>query len=128
MRRQERSSAELESKKIVLSKQKDILNKAFNESLASLESSKPATKKKYYAKMVDAAQSFIAEPKAYCAVGEKANLKGLKVSSVVEDEDIGGGLILENEDGSVLIDMQFRTILSGIWDKELKSLSDILFG
>jgi vacuolar-type H+-ATPase subunit E/Vma4 len=61
-------------------------------------------------------------------VGEKANLKGLKVSSVVEDEDIGGGLILENEDGSVLIDMQFRTILSGIWDKELKSLSDILFG
>jgi len=128
LRRQELSSAELESKKIVLSKQKDILNRAFLESLASLEDSKAATKKQYYTQMVELTKDLIEEPKVYCPVGEKARLKDVKAHSVMEDEDISGGLVLETQDGSVRVDMQFSTILRSAWEKELKSLSDILFG
>lgn len=128
LRRQELSSAELESKKIVLSKQKDILNRAFVESLAGLEKSKPDTKKRYYAQMVELTKDLIEDPKVYCPMGEKARLKDVKAYSVTEDEDISGGLILETQDGSVRVDMQFSTILRSAWEKELKGLSDILFG
>jgi len=128
LRRQELSSAELESKKIVLAKQKDILNRAFQDSLAALEDSKPATKKQYYAKMVEATQGLLEEPKIHCPTGEKARLKDVKAHSVMEDADITGGLILESQDGSVRVDMQFETILRSVWEKELKDLSDILFG
>jgi V/A-type H+-transporting ATPase subunit E len=39
-----------------------------------------------------------------------------------------GGVILESEDGSIQVDMQYKTILKTLWDREMKSLSDILFG
>ena len=45
--RQERSSAELESKKVVLSKKKEVLNRAFEAALANLENM-PADKKLAY--------------------------------------------------------------------------------
>jgi V/A-type H+-transporting ATPase subunit E len=41
---------------------------------------------------------------------------------------ITGGLILESKDGTIQVDMQYRTILQTVWDREMKSLSDILFG
>ena len=39
-----------------------------------------------------------------------------------------GGIILESEDGTIQVDMQYKTILQTLWDREMKSLSDILFG
>ena len=38
------------------------------------------------------------------------------------------GLILESEDGTVRLDYRFKTILEGVWEKELKNVSNILFG
>lgn len=128
LERQELSSAELESKKVVLSKKKEIFDRSFDETLAELESSDAKTKKKYYGMMLAAAKQAIEKPKVYCAPGEKANLKGLDYSEAVETDAVSGGLILESADGEVQLDMQFSTILRGVWDREMKSLSDILFG
>jgi V/A-type H+-transporting ATPase subunit E len=126
--RQVLSSAELESKKIVLSRKKEILEKAFAGSLASLESASAATKKKQYIKMVNAAKKVIDDPKAYCAKGESISAEDIGVSKLEKTAGITGGLILESKDGTIQVDMQFRTILQTVWDREMKSLSDILFG
>ena len=126
--RQVLSSAELESKKIVLSKKKEMLEKAFAESLASLESASPAAKKKQYRQMVDAAKKVIDDPKAYCAKNEDITAADIGVSKLEKVSSITGGLILESKDGTIQADMQYRTILQAVWDRELKSLSDILFG
>ncbi len=128
LRRQELSSAELESKKIVLARQKEILNRAFQESLSALEASNAATKKRHYAAMVKATEDFFDKPKIFCPLGEKDRLKELKAHSVSEDGSIAGGLILESQDGSMRVDMQYETVLRTIWDEKLKELSDILFG
>jgi len=126
--RQVLSSAELESKKIVLSKKKEMLEKAFAESLAALESASAATKKKQYKQMVTAAKKAISDPKAYCAKGESITAADIGVSKLEKIESITGGLILESKDGTIQVDMQYRTILQTVWDREMKSLSDILFG
>ncbi len=126
--RQELSSAELESKKVVLAKKKEILDRSFDETLADLESADAKTKKKYYGMMVAAAKGVIDDPKAYCPPSEGKNLKGLEVSEVIEDPSVVSGLILESVDGLVRLDMQFRNLLSAVWEREIKSLSDILFG
>ncbi|MCL2712338.1 MAG: hypothetical protein FWD37_03570 [Methanomassiliicoccaceae archaeon] len=126
--RQVLSSAELESKKIVLSKKKEILEKAFAGSLASLESASAATRKKQYKQMVDAAKKVIDNPKAYCAKGESITAEDIGVSKLEKVSSITGGLILENKDGTIQVDMQYRTILQTVWDREMKGLSDILFG
>lgn len=126
--RQELSSAELESKKIVLEKKKEILARAFDEALADLESAPAKTKKEQYKKMVNAAKQVINEPVAYCAKDETLKAEDIGVSSIKKLDTITGGLILESKDGLVQVDMQFRTILQTVWDRELKGLSDILFG
>jgi V/A-type H+-transporting ATPase subunit E len=126
--RQMLSSAELESKKIVLSKKKEILEKAFAESLASLESASAATRKKQYKQMVAAAKSVIADPKAYCAKDETITAEDIGVSKLEKVNSITGGLILESKDGTTQVDMQYKTILQTVWDREMKGLSDILFG
>ncbi len=128
LHRQELSSAELESKKIVLSKKKEILDRSYEETLAALLASDAKAKKKYYGMMVDAAKQVLENPKAYCPPGEAKNLKGLDVSEAVEDPAIEGGLVLESADGSVQLDMQFGSILRSVWENEMKALSDILFG
>jgi V/A-type H+-transporting ATPase subunit E len=46
----------------------------------------------------------------------------------VQETDMDTGLILESEDGMFRLDYRFKTILKGIWEKELKNVSNILFG
>ena len=126
--RQEISSAELESKKIVLAKKKEILEKAFDETLAELEAAPAKVKKAQYVKMVEAAKKVIKEPKAFCSKGETLKAEDLGVVSLTKLDSITGGLIFESKDGTIQVDMQFRTILETVWDRESKSISDILFG
>ena len=68
--RQERSSAELESKKVVLSKKKDVLNRAFEATLADLENMPAKQKLAYYKAMVASAKDVIPEPKAVISVND----------------------------------------------------------
>jgi len=126
--RQVLSSAELESKKIVLSKKKEMLEKAFAESLAALESAPAATKSKQYKQMVVAAKMVIDDPKAYCSKSENITAADIGVSKLEKVANITGGLILESKDGTIQVDMQYKTILQTVWDREMKSLSEILFG
>ncbi len=128
LRRQELSSAELESKKVVLAKKKEILEKAFASALASLEGASDAEKLKQYKEMIDANKGVIKNPKVYVPKGSKIKAVDLGVSSVEEDGMITGGIILESEDGTIQLDLQYKTLLQTIWEREIKSLSDILFG
>ncbi|MCL2143758.1 MAG: hypothetical protein FWH44_05840 [Methanomassiliicoccaceae archaeon] len=126
--RQILSSAELESKKIILSKKREILEKAFAESLSSLESASAGTKKEQYRQMAVAAKKVIDDPKAYCSKSETVTAEDIGVSKLEKTGSITGGLVFESKDGTIQVDMQYRTILQTVWDREMKSLSDILFG
>lgn len=128
LRRQEISSAELESKKLVLSKKKEILAKAFETALEDLESAPAEKKLEQYKLMVESAKTVIDKPVALLSPNDKFTAKQLGVKSVTEDSRITSGLILQSEDGSVEVDMQYSTVLQSIWDREIKTLSDILFG
>jgi V/A-type H+-transporting ATPase subunit E len=127
LKRQELSSAELESKKIVLSKKKEILAKAFETVLAYLESAPRDVKLEQYKKMAKLAKTVIDKPKAVISQKDDFTAKELGVKSVENDPRIRAGMILQSEDGTVEVDMQYETLLRAIWNREIKTLSDILF-
>ena len=127
LKRQELSSAELESKKVVLSKKKEILEKAFEKALSELETAPRGEKLKLYKAMAASAKTVIDKPKAVMSPKDDFTAKELGVKSVETDPRIRAGLILQSEDGTVEVDMQYETILQTIWNRELKALSDILF-
>ncbi|MCL2333751.1 MAG: V-type ATP synthase subunit E family protein [Candidatus Methanoplasma sp.] len=128
LKRQELSSAELESKKVVLSKKKEILAKTFESVLADLESAPRDEKLEQYKQMVKSAKTVIDKPKAVISSKDDFTAKELGVKSVTKDPKIRAGLILQSEDDTVEVDMQYETILQSIWDSEIKALSDIMFG
>ena len=128
LNRQELSSAELESKKIVLAKKKELLTEAFESTLADLENAPSDVKLAQYKAMVEAAKKIIDNPKALMSEKDDFSAADLGVSSVEKDGRIKAGLILQSEDGDVEVDLQYSTILQAIWDREIKSVSDILFG
>jgi V/A-type H+-transporting ATPase subunit E len=127
MRRQEVSSAELEAKKIVLNKRKEILNKTFEETLSELTNMSPHDKSALYKKILTDEKKTIHRPKVFCPKGEADLLAGLRGCECLTEMDMSPGLILENEDGSVRLDYRFKTILETIWDRELKTVSNMLF-
>jgi V/A-type H+-transporting ATPase subunit E len=127
MRRQELSSAELEAKKIVLNKRKDVLNRTFDEMVKELSAMDPKEKSHLYKKILADGKKVIHKPKVFIPKGEADLLAGLRGCESLTETDISTGLILENEDGTVRLDYRFKTILESIWDKELKSISNTLF-
>ena len=128
LKRQEISSAELESKKIVLAKKKEVLAKAFDQTLSDLENAPAEKKLEQYRAMVKKVKDIIPNPKAIMSVNDNFTAEQLGVSSVTKDERVAAGLILQSEDGQVEVDMQYSTILQSIWNREIKTVSDILFG
>ncbi|MDR0523956.1 MAG: hypothetical protein LBG62_06005 [Candidatus Methanoplasma sp.] len=128
LRRQELSSAELESRKVILSKKKEILARAFDSALSDLESAPEEERLAAYRQMAKSAKSAIGSPKALVSKKDGFSAKDLGVKSVEADPRIRSGIIFQSEDGTVEVDMQYETILREIWDSEIKAISDILFG
>jgi len=128
LRRQEVSSADLESKKVVLSKQKEIMAEAFESALAELNSLTKAKRVAQYKKMVESAKGVIDSPIVLVSESETVTASDIGVKTVKKDPRVSGGLIFQSQDGTVEVDMQYSTILQSIWDRELKTVSDILFG
>ena len=126
--RQELSSAELESKKIVLAKKKELLSDVFEETLADLVNAPRDVKLEQYKAMVEVAKAIIGTPKAIISEKEDFSAADLGVSSVVKDSRVVAGVILQSEDGTEEVDMQYSTLLQSIWDREIRSVSEILFG
>lgn len=128
LKQQEISSAELEAKRIVLNSKKDVLDRTFEETLKELAKLGDADKVRIYGKILGQGVKIIPRPKVYCPKGEGRLVSSLPGVGSVHEVDMGPGLVLESTDGLVLLDYKFKTILEGVWEKELKNVSGILFG
>jgi len=128
LRQQETSSAELEAKRIILNARKELLDRAFREVLQDLAKMSDAEKGQLYGRIMARGSKVIPNPKVYCPKGEGRLLSGIPGVGSAQETDMGAGLVLESMDGMVRLDYRFKTILEGIWEKELKNVSNLLFG
>jgi V/A-type H+-transporting ATPase subunit E len=128
LKQQEISSAELEAKRIVLNAKKDVLDRSFQVALSSLLNMDEGNRSRMYRKILDVGKTVIKSPKVYCPRGESKLISGVAGLGMVEEIDMEAGIILEDVSGTVRLDYRFRVLLESVWDKELKNVSNILFG
>jgi V/A-type H+/Na+-transporting ATPase subunit E len=128
LRQQEISSAELEAKRIVLNAKKEMLDRSLSETLRELESMSPADKARLYEKIMANAKNSIAKPKVFCPKGESNLVPKDSGAASVTETDMGAGLVLESQDGTIRLDYRVATTLESVWEKEMKNVSTILFG
>jgi V/A-type H+-transporting ATPase subunit E len=126
--RQEISSAELEAKRMILNARKEILDKILEETLHEIESIPSQEKAKIYCKIYSNAKNLVPRPKVMCPRGESKLLSACVEPEIIMESDMRPGLILESEDGTIRLDYRFKSILEEVWEKELRDISNMLFG
>jgi len=126
LRQQEVSSANLEVKKAILNARKEILDEVY-------EAAKEAVKKLPAEKNQKLLKSIIEKnennnARIYSRNKDKQAIKKLTKLEYAGEIDCIGGVVIENEDGTEVLDFKYDTILKNVSEQSLKQVSDILFG
>lgn len=120
------SSANLEVKRIALNKRKELLDTVYNQTVEKIESL-PASKNEELIKfLIDKYEADGA--KIYSSKDSEEFIK--KSSSLIYAGNIKsiGGIVLENEDGTIKLDYTYDLIVENVYERSLKPISDILYG
>jgi len=122
LEQQDLSSAELESKKILLAAQRRAMEDLKGQTLAALAEYPADKRKKMYSKLVATAKKDLGECYVYSSKEDRALLQlpaSMTGGGVI---DCVGGLVFESKDRSVRLDFRFESLLEEIWNKKLQEI------
>jgi V/A-type H+-transporting ATPase subunit E len=124
--KQEKSSAQLENKRAALNAKKDVLDSVYLSAREAISSFPPDKNASMLKVILDMHRSD--GTRIYSNARDAKLVRELTDLTFVDEIDCIGGLIIENDDGSVRLDYTFDRILDDVSEKTLKPVSDILFG
>lgn len=123
---QEMARAELESKKIVLGSQKEILDTVYQKALQRLGNL--AQNETLLRMLVSSNRTEVSAGKVFCNPKDEAIVRNLVGANYGGTIDCIGGVVIESQDGTRRVDLRYETMLREIWDDSIKDVSDILWG
>ncbi len=124
----ELSSAELESRKMLLSAQREVLEDLRERTLAELAVYPADKKQALYAKLFSKAEEILGDCYVYSNKADNALLKPPPRIASGGTIDCLGGLVFESKDRTVRLDYRFETMLEEIWSKKMNEIYNQLFG
>ena len=124
----ELSSAELESRKMLLSAQREVLEDLRERILAELAVYPEDKKQMLYAKLFSKAEGILGDCYVYSNKADNALLKRSPRVASGGTIDCLGGLVFETMDRTVRLDYRFETMLEEIWGKKMNEIYTQLFG
>ncbi len=128
LEQQELSSAELESKKILLAAQRQVMEELREQVLAELARYPADKRKKLYSKLVARAKKELGECYVYSNEDDKALLQlpsGMTDGGLI---NCRGGLAFESKDRSIRLDFRFESLLDDVWNRKMREIFGKLFG
>jgi V/A-type H+/Na+-transporting ATPase subunit E len=121
------SSANLDVKRVKLNKRKDLLDQVYDKTYESIKSMPASKAEKLLSVLISKHEAD--GVRIYSSKNSEPIVRKLSSLSYAGNVDnIIGGIILENEDGTVRIDYTYDSILKNVYERSLKQLSDILYG
>jgi len=132
---QELSAANLVVKRERLNTQKALLDEVYQKALDSVQKLPDSFHREAIKSLLSDAKKQIPEGIVHCNARDMKALKELiaqenmfKGYSVGNEADMEGGVMVESKDGTLQLDLSYRTFLNMVWETGLKDASDILFG
>lgn len=126
IRQQELSSANLEVKRTLLNARKELLDKVYVQSVDAISNLSPEKNEEILKVLISKYEANGA--KIYSNTGSERIVKKLSSLKYAGNIDCIGGIIIENEDGTVKLDYTYDVILKSVNEQLLKKTSDTLFG
>jgi len=127
MEQQELSSAELESKKAMLSAQRQVMEDLKQQVLHELENYPADKRKKLYSKLVSKAKKDLGECFVYSNKDDKSLLQLPSSMTFAGAIECRGGLVFESKDRSFRLDYRFESMLDEVWNKDIQEIYAKLF-
>ncbi|MFQ6059693.1 MAG: V-type ATP synthase subunit E family protein [Thermoplasmata archaeon] len=126
MRMQEIARAELESKKIVLSGQKEVLDTIYEKALERLGNL--PRNESLLRSLISQNREEIKDGRVFCNQRDAEFVRSLVGTNFAGTIDCVGGLVVESRNGRRRIDLRYETSLREIWNDSIKEISDLLWG
>ncbi len=126
LRQQELSSANLEVKKAKLNARKEILDEVYEQAKESVKKLPAEKNQKLLKSIIEKNENNNA--RIYSRDKDRAVVKKLTKLEYGGEISCIGGVIIENEGGTEVLDFKYDTILKDVSEQSLKQVSDILFG
>ena len=128
MEQHELSSAELESRKMMLAAQREVLEDLRERILVELSQYPQDKRNALYSRLFAKAKSILGDCYVYSNEADASTLRppaGITKAGVLE---CSGGLVFESNDRSVRLDYRFETLLDELWNKKMNEIYTQLFG
>lgn len=123
------SSANLESKKMIQDVKRNLLDQVYKDAEEKLQNLDAKNREVFMKSLaVSAKKEMDAIATIYC---NKKDLKAAQSAfsgANIKETNILGGVILENKEKTVRIDLSFGQMLATVRDQKLKEISEQLFG
>ena len=128
------SSANLAVKRTLLNAQKEVLDQVHAAALRAVLGLPEQVHRQILERLLAQAAQEIRTGVVTCRAQDARVVKDLIAASpalsgyrIGPPAEIEGGVVVDSADGNVKIDLTYRTFLDGIWERELKAASDLLF-
>lgn len=126
MHRQEISSAHLDIKRAALNAKKDVLDSVYQTVMDEISSMPDGKNADLLKAIIDKYGS--SGTRIYSNGRDAKLVQEMSELTFAGEIDCLGGVVIENDDGTVRLDYTYDTILADVSEQNLKPVSDILFG
>jgi V/A-type H+-transporting ATPase subunit E len=126
IRQQEISSANLEVKRTLLNARKEILEKVYVQAVETISEFSPEKNEELLKALIS--ENETNGKKIYSNAESEEIVKKISSLEYAGNIDCLGGVVIENEDGTIRLDYTYDVILKSVNERLLKQTSDILFG
>jgi V/A-type H+-transporting ATPase subunit E len=122
-KKRETSSANLEVKRAILNVKKELLDEVYNESLGALAALSESERETILKKLLE---SHTDSKRVFSNKSDESIVRRITHLEYGGTILCSGGVVLENEDGTVIHDLTFDTLLRSVRETSLKQLLEIL--
>lgn len=122
---QARARAELESKKTVLSSQKELLDQVYAAVLEKL--SRTADSGALLRSLLQSNAAEWRNGKVYSHARDADTVRSIVGSSFGGTIECAGGVVIESADGSHRTDLRYETLLADIWRDSIREVAEVLW-
>jgi V/A-type H+-transporting ATPase subunit E len=126
IRQQETSSSNLEVKREILNSRKEVLESVYMKAVGKIAVLPPSKNEELLKAIIETQQ--INGSRIYSNRDSEETVKKLSTIDYAGNINCIGGVVIENEDGTIRLDYTYDLIMKNMNDQSLKQLSDILFG
>jgi V/A-type H+-transporting ATPase subunit E len=126
--KRELALANLDARKMMFECKKERVSEVIDEAKKQIISMPSIKKKALFQSLLDKARKEIDARYIYCNKQEAAIIKDLlNVKETLEVKDMGGGIIIENKEKTIMLDYCYDTVLKEIREEKLQEIAKILF-